>query len=277
MMSLFWRAANVDSSIIRSQSDRYRYASLGALAWVSASLAAIAFAYAVYVFLAPFMEEGNQAKMWAFISAPTWFFFVFHINRATIAVITLGNDKRFGKILPRLAVSVVISLTLSHPLVLFLLSEDISENYQLQIEKELLEQDDELHRLDNEIAALTAEIKQKQGEPTRREKKYKEKKAEKRRIEERIGKLNLELKKLNNDMNCERSGVGENCNVKQLGMGPSYNRLKGLYDKQEKIRDDLMKHRCSGFLCPMMETVIGDRHALVMSLFFYSLDRKVHE
>nr|VFJ69714.1 MAG: protein of unknown function (DUF4407) [Candidatus Kentron sp. DK] len=144
LQSEFWKAANVDPSIMRSQQDQYRYYSLGALAWFSASVAAMGFAYAVYVFLAPFVEA-RIANALAVVSVPLWFFFVFHINRATISVITPGKGKKFSnafKILPRLIVSVVISIAIAHPLVLFLLSEDISENYRLQFEKEALEKDE---------------------------------------------------------------------------------------------------------------------------------------
>nr|VFJ69718.1 MAG: protein of unknown function (DUF4407) [Candidatus Kentron sp. DK] len=237
-------AAGIDPSTIRSKQDQYRYASLGALVWFSALVAAMAFGYAVYVFLAPFMEA-RMAKALAVVSVPLWFFFVFHINRATISVITPGKGKKFSntfKILPRLLVSVVISIAIAHPLVLFLLSEDISGHYRLQIEKEALEKDDELRWLGNEIGALDAEIKSMQEESIRREEQHEEEIAEKGRIEKRIEDLDTVLHQLTEQMACERSGgVGNNCEKYTTstwkGAGSAVYRVKELYEDKNKTRD----------------------------------------
>nr|VFJ64719.1 MAG: protein of unknown function (DUF4407) [Candidatus Kentron sp. DK] len=89
-------------------------------------------------------------------------------------------------------------------------------------------------------------------EPIRREEKHKEEMAEKKRIDEKIEKLNLEMHQLTEQIACEKSGgVGNNCEKYTTstwkGGGSSVTRLDELHKDKTKTRDllreDLTKIR----------------------------------
>nr|VFK52360.1 MAG: protein of unknown function (DUF4407) [Candidatus Kentron sp. TC] len=182
----------------------------------------------------------------SFFAFPLWLFFILHANRALMSSIIPGGNiwNLLRKTWPRIILSALVSFAVAHPLMLFLFSEDIEENYKSQrFEKIKAEKDgstipsrnpDLQHEKSTE-QRKSEENQPKEGEQTQNgdtlsddtgfvlgSKKYELKllenqlreilgsrkmyKEENKRIEENISELKKELDKEKCDLECQIHG-----------------------------------------------------------------------
>nr|VFJ59780.1 MAG: protein of unknown function (DUF4407) [Candidatus Kentron sp. DK] len=152
LRSLFWWIANVDRSIIKGcpETDQNRYCSLGVAIFIAAIIAALSFSYVIFLFVDPVTENTSInlffterflvdvniiATAFSLAALLLWFFLILHINRAFMPFIgpNISIREFFKKAWLRILLAAIISMSVTHPLILFFLSKDISENYKEQI------------------------------------------------------------------------------------------------------------------------------------------------
>lgn len=165
LRDIFWWAANVDKKVLEQcpEIDQNRYCSLGATMFIAASLAAMSFSYAVYLFLNPISNDidvPTVAVIAAIISAPVWATFIFHIDRTVVSAINPYGTPwiKVKRASLRLLLSVTVSIVVAHPLMLCLFSEDIRNNYMDEIQPKIKEDTaNRISQLHNHIADLKKE------------------------------------------------------------------------------------------------------------------------
>nr|VFK19834.1 MAG: protein of unknown function (DUF4407) [Candidatus Kentron sp. LFY] len=167
LKSSFWWMANVDRSIIRNcpETDQNRYYSLGVIIFIAAIIAAASFSHAIFLLAdpitedlsieLPFTERFEKINLIAaasfVIAFPLWFFFILHLNKAFMPLITPGDGMKelFKKAWLRILTSVLIAFLVTCPLILLFFSKDISENYEAQISEATAEKNVVIARASN--------------------------------------------------------------------------------------------------------------------------------
>lgn len=148
-----WWSAGADQQLLSkcTYSDRVKFASLGGVVFATGIMAFVSMTFAVYIILAAKVtieKDGveivtsNMPVLWAAIAGFTWGLIIFNLDRFIVSSTGKGDGKdtislkEFTNSIPRLLMALVIGLTISAPLEVYMFKpEIIKQFYQLNKDK----------------------------------------------------------------------------------------------------------------------------------------------